>query len=219
MAGLLINWALVCHPCALELLARRLPLTSRSWAVVRLLVNGPPCARLSSRHSGNLMIADSDKKIDNVIFVAPGGFHCLGLQQNGSVLAWGCNAYGQSDVPVNLNRITAISAGRCHSLALTHEGRVLAWGCNRFGQTAVPDVPGDVVMITSGRNHNLALRSNGTVFAWGQNKFGQCSVPADLVNAVKVSAGEYYSVALKSDGSVVMWGNTSDIKERSTVRT
>jgi len=122
---------------------------------------------------------DLNKKLENIIFVAPGGSHSLGLRQDGNVVAW---------------------------VALTNTGRVIAWGCDRFGQSTVPASLGDVVMITAGRYHNLALRSNGTVFAWGNNKFGQCEVPDELVNAVNVSAGDYHSIALKSDGSVVVWG-------------
>ena len=162
---MLINWVQVCHPS--------------SWYRRH---SGCGISTSHLRHaivefSSNQMITNSDTNIENVIFVAPGGFHCLGLQQNGNVVAWGSNAEGQSDVPVNVHGITAISAGHRHSLALTNSGRVMAWGSNRYGQASVPDSLGDVVMITAGRNHNVALRSNGTVYAWGNNKFGQCSVP------------------------------------------
>ena len=48
---------------------------------------------------------------------------------NGTVIAWGSNTYGQTNVPANLSNVTAIAAGAYHALALSN-GTVFAWGYN-----------------------------------------------------------------------------------------
>ena len=66
--------------------------------------------------------------------------HSLALTGDGRVLAWGCNGYGQTNVPAKAQSgITAIAAGGHHSLALTGDGQVLAWGYN--GDYGLTDVP------------------------------------------------------------------------------
>lgn len=152
------------------------------------------------------MISEIPPNLSDVISIAPGGYHCVALCQDGKVVAWGCNSYGQLDLPEFAGGVAAVCSGRNHSLALMKTGLVVAWGLNRFGQSAVPDHLNDVVMVAAGRNHSLAMRSNGTVVAWGQNQFKQCSVPLQLARVVNIYAGEYNSVALKSDGTIVQWG-------------
>jgi alpha-tubulin suppressor-like RCC1 family protein len=55
----------------------------------------------------------------------------------GTVVAWGCNDYGQATVPAGLSGVTAISAGSVHNLALKNDGTVVAWGYSYFGQATV----------------------------------------------------------------------------------
>ena len=56
----------------------------------------------------------------------------------GTVIAWGWNAYGQTNVPVGLTGVQAIEAGYNHTVALKSDGTVVAWGLNDYGQTNVP---------------------------------------------------------------------------------
>src|ERR1035437_220435 len=57
----------------------------------------------------------------------------------GTVVAWGYNAYGQTNVPAGLSGVvTAIAAGGYHTVALKTNGTVVAWGDNSYGQTNVP---------------------------------------------------------------------------------
>ena len=46
------------------------------------------------RHSYTTDAADAA-----AVAVAAGGYHSLGLKADGSIVAWGYNSYGQSDVP------------------------------------------------------------------------------------------------------------------------
>jgi len=124
----------------------------------------------------------------------------------GTVIAWGYNEYGQTDVPAGLSGVTAISAGYYHSLALKSDGTVVAWGRNSYGQASVPAGMSGVIAIAAGGYHSLALKNDGTVVAWGDNNAYQSTVPAGLSDVTAIAAGVDYSLALKSDGTVVAWG-------------
>ncbi len=50
--------------------------------------------------------------------VAAGAYHNLALKNDGTVVAWGDNDWGQSDVPAGLSGVTAVAAGYFHSLAV-----------------------------------------------------------------------------------------------------
>ena len=50
--------------------------------------------------------------------VGPGAAEAQTAQTSGTVVAWGDNSYGQTNVPPNLTDVEAISAGWFHSLAL-----------------------------------------------------------------------------------------------------
>jgi alpha-tubulin suppressor-like RCC1 family protein len=146
-----------------------------------------------------------------VVAIAAGGSHSLALCSDGTLAAWGSNAYGQlgdntttaRQVPVAVNTASGVSA--------------------LFGKT--------VVAIAAGYYHSLALCSDGTVVAWGNNSFGQLgdnsggrnpggtnrSVPV-LVSAVsgsalngktvsRIAAGAYHSVAQCSDQTLAVWGD------------
>jgi hypothetical protein len=52
--------------------------------------------------------------------IAAGAFHSLALKQDGTVVAWGDNGYGQSTVPAGLSGVTAIAAGYDHSWAVAN---------------------------------------------------------------------------------------------------
>ncbi|MBL9133835.1 MAG: hypothetical protein JNG86_21670, partial [Verrucomicrobiaceae bacterium] len=131
----------------------------------------------------------------------------IGLQNDGSVVAWGVNNYGQLNVPAGLSAVSAVAAGYHWGMALKMDGTVSAWGNNDNGQTSIP-VGLNATAIAAGQNHALAVKSDGTVAAWGYNGSGQCNVPAGLTNVVAVGGGSEHSVALKADGTVVAWGSS-----------
>jgi hypothetical protein len=121
----------------------------------------------------------------------------LGVKADGTVWAWGQNAYGQlgggtadfnpHPIPAQvagLAGVVAVAAGECHSLAVKSDGTVWAWGYNKYGQlgdgtttqrTTPVQVLGlsGVVAVAGGGSHSLAIRSDGTVWAWGYNSYGQ----------------------------------------------
>ncbi len=138
-----------------------------------------------------------------VVALASGANHTLALCSDGTLAAWGDNAYGQlgdgsttqSTLPVEV----------------TQNG-VLA------GKT--------VVAITCGIHHSLALCSDGTLAAWGRNDSGQLgddsttqsTLPVDVTQSgvldgksvVALAAGFQHSLVLCSDGTLAAWGENAD---------
>ena len=128
----------------------------------------------------------------------------------GTIVSWGDNSGGQTNVPTSLGSVVAIAGGDYHSIALRHDGTIAAWGYNGDGQTSPPTNVVRFVSIGSGANHNLAITASGSVAAWGRNDLGQCNVPPNATNGVlAVAAGDSHSLALLSNGVVVAWGDNS----------
>jgi hypothetical protein len=131
--------------------------------------------------------------------IAAGSSHSLALKSDGTVVAWGYNAHGESTVPDDLSGVIAIAAGGAHSLALKSDGTVVAWGHNEIGQSTVPDDLIGVAAIAAGSSHSLALKSDGTFVAWGWNWFGQNSVLRNLSGVIAIAAGERHNLAVVGD--------------------
>jgi hypothetical protein len=124
-----------------------------------------------------------------------------------SLVAWGWNAYGQTNVPVDLS-VGQISAGAYHNLALLRDGSVIAWGSG--AQAIVPPGVTNVVQVAAGGSYSLALKRDGTVVAWGDDTAGQTDVPSGVTNAVRVAAGGSHGLALLRDGTVAAWGENTN---------
>ncbi len=130
----------------------------------------------------------------------------VGTLDEGTVVAWGRNYYGQCTVPAGLAGVTQVAAGYLHSLALKADGSVAAWGYNDWSQCTVPAGLAGVTQVAGGKYHSLALKADGSVAAWGSNDYGECTVPAGLAGVTQVAAGYHHSLALQTDGSVAAWG-------------
>ena len=134
----------------------------------------------------------------------------LALKPDGTLLAWGSNRFGQTNVPGGLNNVIAIAVGQgtrsAHALALRSDGTVVGWGDNTFRQARPPNDLNQVVAIAAGELHSLALTQDGRVVAWGNQAGGVMSVPNDLPPAQAIAAGADFSVALLKDGRVMAWG-------------
>jgi len=146
----------------------------------------------------------------NLVAIAAGAWHNLGLLANGTVAAWGNNANGQCNVPSKLANVVAVSAGGYHSLALKWDKTVAAWGANYYHQALPPANLSNVIAIAAGAWHSLALRVDGTVLGWGDNSFGQTAIPPYLTNVIAVAAGGNHSLALQKGGTVFAWGQQTD---------
>src|SRR5439155_21471 len=75
--------------------------------------------------------------------VAAGGRHSVARRNDGSVVAWGDNYYGECNVPAlppGLSYVQ-VTAGGLHTIARRSDGSLVAWGANVFGQCNVPALP------------------------------------------------------------------------------
>jgi alpha-tubulin suppressor-like RCC1 family protein len=167
--------------------------------------------------------------LSEVTAIAAGGNHSLALLRNGTVMAWGYNAFGQlgngtetnSDVPVavsGLSEVTAIAAGYNYSLALLRNGTVMAWGFNEFGvlgkgsstessnPTPAP-VSGlsEVTAIAAGLDGvSTALLSNGTVMDWGYGGQGELGDGTETSSDVPVAVSGLTEVTALPHGGTSM---------------
>ena len=72
------------------------------------------------------------------------------LKEDGGIVAWGRNDYGQCEVPEGLTDVLKITTGATHTLAIKSDGTVVAWGDNRFEKCNVPEGLTDVIDIAAG---------------------------------------------------------------------
>jgi len=72
------------------------------------------------------------------VAIASGHDHNLALKRDGTVVAWGQNTKGQTNVPANRSNVVAIAGGYYSSLALKSDGTVVFWGTNIFASTNIP---------------------------------------------------------------------------------
>ena len=89
----------------------------------------------------------------DIIAIAAGNFHTVGLKSDGTAVAVGYAADGQCDVS-NWNGIVDIAAGVKHTVGLEADGSVITAGCNGSGRCDVSD-------FYSGNNsqmHNTAVK-------------------------------------------------------------
>lgn len=150
-------------------------------------------------------------RCDDFMAVAGGGYHSLGLRVDGSIVSWGNNFYGQTNVPAPNTGFVGVAAGGLHSLGLKADGSIVAWGDNRAGQADVPAPNTGFMAVAAGgadsySGHSLGLKVDGSIVAWGRSNEGQTSVPEPNTGFTAVAAGVNHSLGLKADGSIVAWG-------------
>ncbi len=132
----------------------------------------------------------------NWVAISAGGYHSFGIQDDGSLWAWGLGGSGQLGLG---NTSTKPSPTRVGSA--TDWVAIAAAG-----------------VVQSDRSHSLGLRANGTIWAWGNDRYGQLgngtgqvnqSSPSQIgtaTNWVAIDAGGYQSYGIREDGSLWAWG-------------
>ena len=126
--------------------------------------------------------------------VAVGFYHSVALATDGSLWAWGHNAYGQlgdgtistraTPVPVGTGFVS-VAAGHYHSLGIKTDGSLWTWGYNGTSQlgdgtTTNHLYPSQLMTlgtgfttVEAGNRFSVATKTDGSVWAWGDNASGQ----------------------------------------------
>jgi alpha-tubulin suppressor-like RCC1 family protein len=138
--------------------------------------------------------------LSSVVSISAGGYTTLALKSDGTVWAWGDNAFGQLGNGTNVDSNLAV----------------------QVMDTGGSGVLAGVTAVSSGATFSLALKVDGTVWAWGHNPNGELGngtfTASNLPVQVRVStgvflsgisgiaAGAWHSLALASDATVWAWG-------------
>ena len=145
--------------------------------------------------------------LTNVTSVVPAYKYNLALLGDGTVWAWGGNAYGQlgdgthedAALPtpvINLAGATAISAAGTHSLALLSNNTVEAWGSNEYGEL------GNGILNPNERTNKKGEKESTMV---GSGSAEPKLVP-ELTGVVAIASGGGSNFALLEDGQLMAWG-------------
>ncbi|MBE5800742.1 MAG: hypothetical protein E7319_00450 [Clostridiales bacterium] len=118
--------------------------------------------------------------------LATGYHHTVVLRDDGTVLAYGDNSCGQTDV-AQWQQVVAVVAGAYHTVALTADGRVLATGDNTYGQTDVEMFRGVKQIAASAWNTYLLLES-GQIMSIG---YRNDDFALELASVEQIAAGSY----------------------------
>ncbi len=162
--------------------------------------------------------------------VATGMNHACALTQEGDVMCWGSNYFGQGGknpgwAPVQVlgleTGVQSIDIDWDHACAIV-AGGVKCWGNNGFGQLGdgtrtTRFKPVDVVGLTSGARAvglglrlTCALTDAGEVKCWGMNASIDSVVPVDapgMLNHVEgLAVGGSHVCVLTQNGGVKCWG-------------
>lgn len=154
-----------------------------------------------------------------MVALAAGDYHCLALRSDGTVVAWGDNSHGQTNVPLDLTNAVSVAAGSASSLALRKDGSVTVWGLIEPAyNTKVPSSVTNVVALAAGpgAQHALVLRADGTMVDWGNAYYGLTNIPPAARNIVGVAAGNFFALALRAEGMVVSWGEGPVVPSNAT---
>lgn len=141
----------------------------------------------------------------NIVAVAAGTSHSVGLKADGTVVACGSDEFGQVSGVSGWTDITAIAAFGNFTVGLKKDGTVVACGDNSSGQLEVSGLSG-VKAIAAGQDHCVFLLSDGKVAAVGSNSEGQANV-SGWSGIVKIFAGAHHTVGLTADGKLVACGS------------
>ncbi len=164
-------------------------------------------------YSGTTYLGDNTN--NPIISVSAEYAHSMALAADGSVYAFGYNAYGQLGDNTTTDRTTPIRVAKGAYSGTTYLG---------------DNTNNPIISVSAGGYHSMALAADGSVYAFGYNAIGQLgdntttdrTTPirvakgaysgttylGDNVNnpIISVSAGLYHSIALAADGSVYAFG-------------
>ena len=169
-----------------------------SYCIVLLSDGSVRVKNIRGDIKGNLWEMENTWSWDDIVAVAAGYSHNVGLKADGTVVFNGYVPKSAADALASWENIIAIDAGYGTTVGLKADGTVVACG-------EVPDVSSwsDIVAVSTNSQFVMGLKSDGTVVASSKkNNDPRCDV-SSWTNIVAISAGLNHCVGLKADGTVV----------------
>lgn len=119
-----------------------------------------------------------------------GGF--LAVRQDGTVIGWGDNAWGETTPPASATNAVAVLCGDNQSLVLRADGTIVNFGT---GASTPPASATNVTAIALGTDNAMVLRQDGTVIEWG----ALGAAPSFITNVVAIAANGVQNMVLVQD--------------------
>ncbi len=155
-------------------------------------------------HPTVVQAPEGDGPLRGVKQISADGRTELALLNDGRVVAWGANDFGQLGDGTQVDRSRPVYV---------------------VAESGVEQLS-DVLQISVGGQHAVALLADGGVLTWGHNDMGQLgdgtrtdrllptpvvdlSGQGTLTDVVQISAAEKHMIAVRGDGTAVAWGNNS----------
>lgn len=99
--------------------------------------------------------------LTNIVDLDAAEWHYLALRNDATVIAWGRNDLGQSDVPRGLENVMMVEAADRLSFALHTDGGVTGWGFNQNYNLQSPNRLGSVLTLEASENSHAAIVAVG----------------------------------------------------------
>ena len=115
------------------------------------------------------------KEWSNIIAIAAGECHTVGLKADGTVVATGFNKQEQCNVS-EWSDIVAIAAGGFHTVGLKADGTIVTAGGTFSSFNFTASLWRNIVAIAVGGHNTVGLKADGTVVAVGFDEYGQCDI-------------------------------------------
>lgn len=161
------------------------------------------------RQDGSLIATGNDgiwldvKDWTDIVAVAAGDFHTVGLRSDGTVAVTGTNVFGQCDVE-DWTDIVDVAACCFTTVGLKADGTLVTTGANENGKCDVAEWTNIIDVVVS-ENLTVGLKLDGTVVAAGAlDEAYDFSFWTDIT---AIAVGSDHIVGLRSDGTVVATGH------------
>ena len=136
----------------------------------------------------------------DIVAVAAGSCHTVGLKADGTVVAKGSNSEGQCNVG-GWTDIVAIDANALYTVGLKSDGTVVFTGHSESGMSKVKQWR-DIIEISAGFEHIIGLKADGTAVAVGSNRSGKCEV------------SDWYGLATQASAVTQKQVNSAGLEEK-----
>jgi hypothetical protein len=176
------------------------------------------CVLLTNGETLCYAIEDATWNIDppkGVLFeeVAVIGQSACGRQSNGTIVCWGFNAYGQTDVPADLvfAKIVGINIAS-RFCGVLQNGSLACWGNNYWKMAPPADgsyIPDSLVDGGEFSYDVCALRIDSSAACWAPATTHGSPPTVAAGQFKQVTVGDNFACGLQENGTILCWGDNS----------